>query len=129
MTYNLIIDDELIHDNSFRDPNKVPKLCGITSAYLINKYYNEEWVKVASYQEAIAVLNEKGCPQFISFDNDLGGNLGTDGIDVAKWLVNKDLDEDGNFIIPEFGFFVHSQNPIAREQINSYLTNYLNTKC
>jgi hypothetical protein len=127
--YNLIIDDELVHNNSYRHPNKIPNLCNISDQFLINKYFNEEWIFAATFQEAIAIIEQKGCPKFISFDNDLGNSSNGDGIDVAKWLVVKDLDNNGKFILPEFGYFVHSQNPIAAEQISGLLYNYLCTKC
>ena len=50
-----------------------------------------------------------------------------EGVDLAKWLVEKDMDNPG-FIPPNFQFFVHSQNPIAAERIKSYLGQYLSIR-
>ncbi len=64
------------------------------------------------------------CPVFISFDHDLGPNEKT-GYDFAKWLVEKDMDDDGKFIPKNFYFYVHSQNPVGKENIEAYLKGYL----
>ena len=58
-------------------------------------------------------------------DNDLQRDL--EGIHLAQWLVEKDLDNSG-FIPNDFEFFVHSQNPIAKKRIYSYLNQYLDNK-
>ena len=50
-----------------------------------------------------------------------------EGVDLAKWLVEKDLDNPG-FIPKEFDFFVHSQNSIAKTRIYSYLGQYLQSR-
>jgi hypothetical protein len=72
-----------------------------------------------------------GVPSFISFDHDLGvddmDNLLPTGYDLAKWLVEMDM--DGSLQIPEnFAFSVHSQNPVGAENIRCYLSNYLQLK-
>lgn len=67
------------------------------------------------------------CPTFISFDHDLGPDSLT-GYDFAKWLVEKDLDKDGEFIPKDFYFCVHSQNPVGKENIEKYLEGYLNAR-
>lgn len=69
-----------------------------------------------------------GVPSFISFDHDLGtdnaGNLLPTGYDFAKWLVEMDM--NGKFTIPpNFGFTVHSANPVGAMNIEKYLVNYL----
>lgn len=91
----------------------------------------ESWVIARSWAEAVEIILNRGCPEFISFDHDLGCIPYTrtpahTGLGVAKWLVEQDID---NRIIPEnFDFAVHSANPIGAENIRSYLRNYLNTK-
>lgn len=64
------------------------------------------------------------CPVFISFDHDLGENEET-GKDFANYLINRDLDENGNFIPNDFSFYVHSQNNIGKQNIEGILNNYL----
>ena len=98
MSYKLFIDDE-------RDP------------------IGDDWVIVRSYDEAISKIKELGCPGFISFDHDLGE--GKNGFEIAKELVEMLLDgvikiEDGSF-----DFYVHSQNPVGKENIRSFLNNFL----
>ena len=81
---------------------------------------------VRSSEEAKQYVTTHGCPEFISFDHDLGG-MDT-AMHFVKWLINKDMDENGAIIPPNFSFFVHSQNPIGKANIESYLNNYLRTK-
>lgn len=81
----------------------------------------DDWCIVRNYEEAVEYLRENGCPKFISFDHDLG--IGKNGHDVAKWIVEADLDSSG-FIPVDFEFYVHSQNPIGGSNINGYLTSY-----
>ena len=62
-------------------------------------------------------------PNFISFDHDLGKDEQT-GYDIAKWIVEMDM--DGVIIIPNpFVFYVHSQNPVGKKNIQNYLDNYM----
>ena len=65
-----------------------------------------------------------GLPEFISFDNDLGladnGQVALDGYAAAKWLVY-----ESGIDLSELQFAVHSANPIAAEQIQGLLDNYL----
>lgn len=60
---------------------------------------------------------------FISFDHDLGENQET-GLEFANWLINQDLDNAG-FISDDFTFYVHSQNPIGKKNIEDKLNSYL----
>ena len=71
-------------------------------------------VIVRSVEEAQKLIYKRGCPIEINFDHDLGDNVPT-GFDLAKWLVEKDLDGNGNFISQDFRFYIHSQNPTGRE--------------
>lgn len=84
---------------------------------------------VRSYDEAIRFFKRHGIPNEICFDHDLGedskGNVLPDGFDIAKAIVEGEL--DGDWVIPEnFIFSVHSQNPDGKKEIHTYLTNYLN---
>jgi len=80
-----------------------------------------------SVDEAIELIKNHGCiPSYISFDHDLGDNTET-GYDFTKILVNYDL--DGAYELPiGFSYFVHSQNPIGKKNIETILNNYLEHK-
>jgi len=73
--------------------------------------------------KAIQWMTFNGCPKFISFDHDLGGD--DTAIKVVKWMVEKDLDNNGTFIPIDFSFFVHSANPVGAANITGYLNAYL----
>ena len=99
MKYKLFLDDE-------RDP------------------VGEDWVIARSYIHACIGLVEKGFPRFISFDHDLGE--GMTGYDFARELIQYDMAYDE---MPEdFDFYVHSQNPVGKENIEKLLNNYLESK-
>ena len=92
---------------------------------------DDSYSLVRSYEEAVNYVREKGIPPFISFDHDLGldenNQLAKTGFDFAKWLVEMDI--DNIFLFPEnFSFYVHSSNSVGKENIHSYLTNYLKFK-
>lgn len=118
----LFLDDDAFHPDKIRHPNYYYPLIGADD--IKNIAYQSEIVKFTTVEGAQDYILTHGCPAFISFDNDLMREL--EGIDLAKWLVDKDLDNPG-FIPPNFNFFVHSQNPIAKTAIYSYLNQYL--KC
>lgn len=84
----------------------------------------EEYIIVRNYYDFVEGIKEKGLPDFISFDNDLGeddkGNLLEDGYAAAKWLVY-----ESGLDLRKLHFKVHSANPVARIQIDSLLKNYI----
>lgn len=82
------------------------------------------WQIARSFDEAVSLLSYYGCFSYISFDHDLGDGVPT-GHDLAKWLVDKDLDAGGKFIPTDFGFNVHSANPVGRANIEALLSSYL----
>jgi len=63
-------------------------------------------------------------PEFMSFDNDLGEDENKtvlpDGYAVTKWLVY-----DSGLDLTNFKFKVHSANPVAKNQIEGLLNNYI----
>lgn len=119
----LFLDDDAFHPDKIRHPRYYYPLIG---AHEIEKIaYESEIIKFATVEGAQDYIERDGCPEFISFDNDLMREL--EGVDLAKWLVEKDMDNPG-FIPPNFQFFVHSQNPIAAERIKSYLGQYLSIR-
>ena len=105
-----------------------------TNTYLNTK--NEDWVVVRSYDEFVKVITERGLPEYVSFDHDLGqehyvhGFKGLPptydeykektGMEAAKWLVEYCM--DNNKSLPQY--LVHSANPIGRDNINSYLESF-----
>ena len=78
-----------------------------------------------SSKDAITDMETQGCPVFISFDHDLGGN--DTAMEVVKYMVNRDLDNPG-FIPLDFQFFVHSANPVGAANLQGYLNAYLRTR-
>lgn len=103
MSYSLFLDDERF------PPQKVPV---------------GEWIIARSLDEVKHVIQKHGFPAFVSFDHDLGE--GPTGMDVAKYLV--DLDMDQKLMPADFSYYVHSQNPIGAANIRGYLDGYLRIK-
>lgn len=116
----LFLDDDAFHPDKIRHPRYYYPLIGAME--VMDLAYQSDIIKFTTVEGAQDYIESHGCPQFISFDNDLMRQL--EGIDLAKWLVEKDMDIPG-FIPKEFNFFVHSQNPIAKQKIYSYLGQYL----
>jgi len=83
-----------------------------------------DFIIVRNYKGFIKVIVEKGLPEFISFDNDLGldieGEVAPDGYAAAKWLVY-----ESGLDLSELKFYVHSANPVAAQQIKGLLENYI----
>ena len=83
---------------------------------------NDGWEIARSYEEAINLISERGMPQRIAFDHDLG--TGKTGMDFAKWLVESLL--DGGLRLPEgFTFSVHSDHPNGADNIRGLMTGIL----
>lgn len=80
-----------------------------------------------SGEEAIEYMIQHGCPAHIDFDNDLGPDR-MEGRDIARWLIERDLDDNGTFIPGSFTFAVHSQNPIAASAIRSLIEHWLSVR-
>lgn len=106
--WNLFIDDE-------RNP----------------KDTSRTWIIARSVEEAIKLIEEHGCPLYISFDHDLGCDALSQplptGYDLAHWLVNSEL--EGKISFPEgFAFNVHSANPQGAANIQGLIDRYLRFK-
>lgn len=82
-----------------------------------------EFIVVRSYNEAMQMINYCGCPDFISFDDDLGPNQ-KEGYDIAKKIVEMIMDGELQ-LTSDFSFNVHSANPVAVVNIKTYLDNFL----
>lgn len=101
-----------------------------------------DWTVVKSYNEFIKLIEEKGLPDFISFDHDLadehykdliscGGTLNygsykeKTGYEAAKWLVEYCLNHKES--LPKWQ--VHSMNPIGKQNIISLFESYKKSEC
>jgi len=87
----------------------------------LRKAPDDSWVVVRSVKDFIKVIEERGMPDVISFDHDLGTEsyevLASTGMDAAKWLVEKEL-------IPK-KVMVHSANNVGAENIRRLLENWI----
>ena len=113
MSYNLFLDDE-------RFPRDV-KWVELPPVV---------WFIVRSYDEFVKLVTEKGCPNIVTFDHDLAdahyrGQESSEktGYDCAKWLVSYCM--NGETIFPKY--YVHSLNPIGKENIITYIESYKRT--
>lgn len=79
------------------------------------------WKICRTLEEFQALIESGAKPIHISFDHDLGDNIPT-GMDIAKWLIEFDLDND--ILTPDFTWYAHSQNPNGRDNINGILKSY-----
>lgn len=112
MTYKLFLDDVRNVDRLYGSVAWDPPHTG-------------DWVSCRSMAEAVAVIEDRGCPTFISFDHDLGDGVPT-GMDLARWLVEHDLDHGS---MPQgFQYDVHSWNPVGAANIRALMEGYLANK-
>ncbi len=113
MPYNrewyLFLDDERVPEDIFWC--KIPDV---------------NWIIVRTAEEAWNLISKKGMPRYISFDHDLGG--GMDGYKLAYKIV--EAFQEKKLIIPNnFGFLVHSKNPVGKKKIEDILNRYLKGSC
>ena len=83
---------------------------------------------VRSYDDAVHFMRTRGCPDHISFDHDLGEADQHTGLDVAKWMIERDMNDSGKFIPADFTYTVHSANPPGAANIDGLLKSYLHHK-
>ncbi len=119
----LFLDDDAFHPDKIRKPRIYYPLIG--AQHILDIMEQSDVVMFTTVEGAIDFIQTNGCPSFISFDNDLQRNL--EGIDLAKWLIEQDLDNPG-FIPKDFQFFVHSQNSVAASRLVSLLDQYLSSR-
>ena len=86
---------------------------------------DEELIIARTVQDAINLVHQHGYPSFVSFDNDLGFGE-PEGWEFAEWLIQHDLNT--NSMPEEFSFYVHSQNPVRRDNIVARLERYIEYK-
>jgi hypothetical protein len=92
----------------------------------LRKPASGSWVVARTSHEAIALLENWGCPDVISFDHDLGGD--DTAMAVVKKMIEMDMDAEGRFIPADFKYLVHSANPVGRENIVGLLQSYLTSR-
>ena len=93
----------------------------------------EDWRIARNYHDALWYVKTYGLPYHISFDHDLGMNHDPSasivpreftGYDFAKWfciyVLNTGLD-----LPADFGYTVHSANPVGAANIRAYMENFL----
>lgn len=79
----------------------------------------DRFVIAQTSQEAFHLLVSRGVPNYISFDHDLGGE--DTSMVFLKAMFN--YMDDMKLKFPKnFDYHIHSQNPIGRENIRSYMT-------
>lgn len=102
MSWNMFIDDERFPAND-----------------------GKEWVICRNKLQVMhAVSNHHNTlPNYISFDHDLGYQEAT-GYDIVKWLIESHMDNKVS-MPSDFSYYVHSQNPIGKLNIERYLENYM----
>ena len=83
----------------------------------------EGYIIKRSSDSAIRYMHEFGCPDYISFDHDLGGD--DTAMEVVRWMIGADLNNEGKFIPDDFEFNVHSANICGKANIESLLNSYL----
>lgn len=123
MAWNLFLDDE----RNVEDVTWAPK-------EIREKLLDEEWVISRSYGDAMCEIIARGFPKFVSFDHDLGDETRYTGYDLAKQLVENDIisgnkeSRQSYVFAADFDFYVHSQNPIGKENIENLLNRYIQFK-
>lgn len=104
--------------DDWRDPFENPEWLNFSP---IGKDVEVHWVK--SYAEFTDWITQNGLPTAICFDHDLGDiddKTELTGYDCAKWLVRYCI----NYHKPLPVWKVISSNPVGREKIESWLSNF-----
>ena len=79
---------------------------------------SEDFIIARNYDEAVNLIEKNGIPIFISFDHDLGKSK--TGYDFCKYLIDYCIDNN----VKMCEYYVHSQNPVGRENIIKYIENF-----
>lgn len=94
-------------------------------------YLEDNWLIAKCYEDFVDIIQEKGIPEFVSYDHDLAldhyidGDMGfvgegykeKTGYDCAKWLVEYCKSKG----IKHPSYAVHSMNPVGTQNIKNYL--------
>ncbi len=90
------------------------------------------WRVARTSSDVETILFFYGPPLHVSFDHDLGDGEPT-GHEIAKAMVEGDMDENQHSgyavgLHEDFTYYVHSQNPIGKSNIEGLLDSYLRHK-
>lgn len=90
----------------------------------IRQSYDDSWTVVRDYEEFVDLVKlvQPGLITHISFDHDLGSEVGKTGYDAAKWFVDQCI-RDQRIGQNLDQVIVHSANPVGRENISAYFEN------
>jgi len=80
-------------------------------------YGTDEWVVCRSTEEALKEIAVRGFPAYMSLDHDLGGD------DTTMVFLRRLIDD---YWVGEFppNYIVHSQNPVGRDNIISFMDSW-----
>ncbi|CAG7581049.1 MAG: putative signaling protein [uncultured marine phage] len=112
--YNLLIDDN-------RTIKNVVEVSGNTM------YFETDWVIVRTFDQFCDAIKRLGVPEMVSFDHDIADFKDGDersGHTCAKFLVDVCIDNDLDFPT----YFIHSANPVGRDNIVGYVEDYINKR-
>jgi hypothetical protein len=84
--------------------------------------YEGSYDIVRTQEEFQAWILTHGIPNVISFDNDLGANMG-EGIHCVNWLIDQVLDTRVAWN-PDFQYTIHSKNVVAADLMRSKLDQF-----
>lgn len=104
--WNLFLDD-------LRNPDD-PAAREVSGAI---HYGIDQWVICRSTEEALREVAARGMPAYMSLDHDLGGD------DTTMVFLRRLIDELWVGEIPP-NYLVHSQNPVGRENIISFMDSW-----
>ena len=98
------------------------------------KTRRSDWMIARSYDDAVNLVTEYGPPVFISFDHDLadehyksfeaGAAAEKTGYQFAKWFCSY-ITENDLVLSDNFGYYVHSMNPVGAKNIDDYMKWFL----
>lgn len=116
--YNLFLDDE-------RNPESLEILL---PKVLFNMAMGLNWVVVKNYREFVNIIENRGLPNIMSLDHDLGyweNDIEYDltektGMDCVKYLVEYCMEHDLDVPL----YMIHSRNETGANNMDSYLSNY-----
>jgi hypothetical protein len=121
MSYYLFLDD-------VRLPHNVADY--IRPVELRSAYRLRRWRTARNYEKFVETIEKHGLPRVVSFDHDLApehyyspgpeGFHEKTGLSCAKWLCDYCMKTGES--LPTC--IVHSQNPVGRENIESYLFSF-----
>jgi hypothetical protein len=79
------------------------------------------WIIARNMADAVWYVTNYGVPYHISFDHDLGQD--DTGMTFCRWFCNHIL--NGAKLPDDFSYYVHSMNPVGKENIEKYMKNFI----